>query len=76
MKFVNDNLLKVIKQNNIFPQDIDITKTTFIHFGKCGLTVIKLINSGEYIKHLNYWGDMSAEQINNELNTISWEKQQ
>lgn len=74
-KYVDENLLNCIKNNDTFPQDVDFNKYIYLHFGKIGLTVIKLINSGEYFKHINFWQDKTAEEINNELNRIDWKKE-
>ena len=41
VKYVNENLLNVIKNNDIYPQDVDHSKNICLHFGKLGLTVIK-----------------------------------
>ena len=41
VKYVNENLLNVIKNNDIYPQDVDHSKNIYLHFGKVGLYVIK-----------------------------------
>lgn len=74
-KYVNENMLNCIKKNDIYPQDIDYNKCIFLHFGKIGLDVIKLTNKGEFYKHVGYWQDMTAEQINKTLDVIGWIKE-
>lgn len=74
-KYVNENIINCIKKNNIYPQDVDYNKNTFLLFGKIGLDVIKLTNKGEYYKHIGYWQDMTAEEINNKLNEMEWRKE-
>ena len=41
VKYVDENLLNVIKNNDIYPQDVDHSKNIYLHFGKVGLYVIK-----------------------------------
>lgn len=74
-QYVNENLLNCIKNNNFYPQDVDYNKYIFIHFGKIGMDIIKLTNKGEYIKHINYWQNMTAKEINNKLDEIEWIKE-
>ena len=73
-KYVTEDILFCIKHNNEFPQDVDYNKNIFIHFGKIGLTLIKLTNKEEYIKHINYWQDMTADEINTKFDEQEWRK--
>lgn len=72
VKYVNENLLNVIKNNDIYPQDVDHNKNIYLHFGKLGLTVIKYHSRGLVNKHINFWQDKTADEINRELAEKEW----
>ena len=72
VKYVNENLLNVIKNNDIYPQDVDHDKNTYLHFGKLGLTVIKYHSRRLVNKHINFWQDKTADEINRELAEKEW----
>lgn len=74
-KYVTEEMLSCVKDNGTFPQDVDITKWQFLHFGKIGLTLIYLANNGEKVKHINYWQSMTASEINELFNTMPWSKE-
>lgn len=67
VKYVNENLLNVIKNNDIYPQDVDHSKNIYLHFGKLGLYVIKYNPKNIVSKHINFWQDKTADEINKEL---------
>lgn len=72
IKYVNENLLGVIKNNGIYPQDVDHSKNIYLHFGKVGLTVIKYHSRKIVSKHINFWQDKTADEINKELAEKGW----
>ena len=72
VKYVNENLLNVIKNNDIYPQDVDHSKNIYLHFGKLGLTVIKCNPKNIVSKHINFWQDKTADEINKELAGKEW----
>lgn len=72
VKYVNENLLSVIKNNGIYPQDVDHSKNIYLHFGKVGLTVIKYYSRKIVSKHINFWQDKTADEINKELAEKGW----
>lgn len=72
VKYVNENLLNVIKNNDVYPQDVDHNKNIYLHFGKVGLTVIKYNPKKIVSKHINFWQDKTADEINKELAEKEW----
>ena len=72
VKYVDENLLNVIKNNDIYPQDVDHSKNIYLHFGKLGLTVIKYKPTKFVSKHINFCQDKTADEINKELAGKEW----
>ena len=72
VKYVDENLLNVIKNNDICPQDVDHSKNIYLHFCKLGLTVIKYKPTEFVSKHINFWQDKTADEINKELAEKEW----
>ena len=72
VKYVNENLLNVIKNNDIYPQDVDHSKNIYLHFGKVGLYVIKYNPKNIVSKHINFWQDKTADEINKEFAGKEW----
>lgn len=72
VKYVDENLLNVIKNNDIYPQDVDHSKNIYLHFGKLGLTVIRYYSRKIVTKHINFWQDKTADEINKELAEKEW----
>lgn len=72
VKYVNENLLNVIKNNDIYPQDVGYRKNIYLHFSKLGLTVIKHNPQSLVGKHINFWQDKTADEINKELAEKEW----
>ena len=72
VKYVNENLLDVIKNNGIYPQDVAHSKNIYLHFGKLGLYVIKWNPTKLVSKHINFWQDKTADEINKELAGKEW----
>ena len=74
IKYVSENLLSVIKNNGIYPQDVDHSKNIYLHFGKLGLTVFKYNSKGLVSKYINFWQDKTADEINKEFTEKEWVK--
>lgn len=72
VKYVNENLLNIIKNNDAYPQDVDHSKNIYLHFGKIGLTVIKYNSKKIVSKHINSWQDKTTDEINKELAEKEW----
>ena len=72
VKYVDENLLNVIKNNDIYPQDVDHSKNIYLHFCKLGLYVIKCNPTKLVTKHINFWQDKTANEINKELAEKEW----
>ena len=72
VKYVDENLLNVIKNNGIYPQDVDHSKNIYLHFGKVGLYVIKCNPKNIVSKHINFWQDKTADEIHKELAGKEW----
>lgn len=73
MKIMTAERLTQLKSVAEFPVDIDLSKTQFLHIGKIGMTLIRLTQKGETVKHLNYWQEMTAEEINERFAAMDWE---
>lgn len=71
-KYVTEQMLSCIENNQIFPQDIQITNNQYITFGSYGLTLVKYTKCKIKEKHLNGYRSMNAEEINVVLNNIDW----
>ncbi len=74
-KYVTNDVLSVVKKDEVYPKDVPIRDNQFIHFNKIGMTVYRLTNKGETFKHINYWQTMSVEEINERLNAMEWRKE-
>lgn len=74
MPIMTRERLNGLKTAQNFPVDLDLTKTQFLHVGKIGMTLVRLTQKGETIKHLNYWQEMSVEEINLKFTEMQWEK--
>ena len=74
MKIITAERYEAIRGAQEFPVDIDLSKTQFLHVGKIGMTLIRLTQKGETVKHLNFWQDMTAEEINQRFAGMVWEK--
>ena len=74
MKVMTAERLDQLKRAQEFPADMDLSKTQFLHVGKIGMTLIRLTQKGETVKHLNFWQDMTAEEINQRFAGMEWEK--
>jgi len=75
-QYVDEQMLYCVRNNQIFPQDIQLTKNEYLTFGSVGLTCTKLAPSNTYEKHINYWNEFNAEQINKQFNEINYELRQ
>jgi len=73
-QYVDEQILYCILNNKIYPQDVQITKNEYLTFGSVGLTCTKYSLSNTYEKHINYWNEMNAEEINKQFNKIQYEK--
>lgn len=71
-KYVTGQMLSCIENNQIFPQDVQITNNQYITFGSYGLTLVKYTKCKIKEKHLNGYRSMNAEEINAELNNMEW----
>lgn len=74
MQIMTAERLDQLKRAQEFPVDVDLSKTQFLHVGKIGMTLIRLTQKGETVKHLNYWQEMTAEEINERFAGMKWEK--
>ena len=74
MKIMTAERLTQLKSAAEFPVDIDLSKTQFLHVGKIGMTLIRLTQKGETMKHLNFWQELTADQINAKFAAMKWEK--
>lgn len=74
MKIMTAERYEQLKGAQEFPVDVDLSATQFLHVGKVGMTLIRLTQKGETVKHLNYWQDMTAEEINAKFAGMAWEK--
>lgn len=73
MEIMTAERLEQLKGAQDFPVDVDLSKTQFLHVGKIGMTLIRLTQKGETGKHLNFWQDMTAEEINAKFAGMEWE---
>lgn len=65
--YVTDELLARAKNEKLI--DYDLSNTSYIIFGTVGLDVVSVGTNGkEKYKHINYWKDKTALEINKELN--------
>ena len=71
-KYVDEQMLTCIRSNRLFPQDVQISKTIFLTFGSCGLTVTRVYSRATREKHLNGWQEMTAAEINRKLSEIEY----
>lgn len=74
MKVMTAERLNQLRSATEFPVDVDLSKTQFLHVGKIGMTLIRLTQRGETVKHLNYWQEMTAEEINQKFAAMEWEQ--
>lgn len=72
--YVTNQMLYCVENNQIFPQDIQITATQYITFGSYGLTLVKCTRRKTYIKHINEYRKMTAKEINLQLNNMEWKE--
>ena len=72
--YITEQMLYCVKQNGEFPCDIQHSQNIYIHFGRMGVTLVKLNRNSITEKHLNFWQGMSAKQINEAFATQKWEK--
>ena len=72
-KYITEQMLSCIENNQIFPQDVQITNNQYVTFGSFGLTLVRYSKCKIQEKHLNGYRDMSVEEINAKLNDMSWE---
>ena len=71
-KYVTEQMIYCVENNQIFPQDIQITKTQYITFGSYGLTLVKYLINKTKIKHINGYREMDVDEINIKLNSLEW----
>ena len=71
-KYVTEQMLSCIEKNQIWPQDVQITANQYITFGSIRLTLVKYTKCKIIEKHLNYYREMSAKEINEKLNDMTW----
>lgn len=71
-KYVTEQILSCIENNQVFPQDVQITNNQYITFGSYGMTVVKYTTSKIREKHLNGYRGMNHEEINAKLNAMCW----
>lgn len=74
MKIMTPERFEALRAAQEWPVDIDLSKTQFLHVGKIGMTLIRLTQRGETMKHLNYWQDMTPDEINQKFAALKWEK--
>ena len=71
-KYVTEQMIFCVENNQIFPQDIQITKNQYITFGSYELTLVKYLINGTKEKHLNGYRGMDVDEINIKLNSLEW----
>lgn len=69
---VTPQMIYCVKKDNIYPQDIQLTKTMWATFGTVGLTIRRVYPCKMVEKHLNGWAGMTVDEINEKLDAQPW----
>ena len=73
--YVNEQMLTCIRKNQLFPQDVQVSKTVYVTFGSYGLKLTQITSRGSKVKYLNDWKSKSAAEINEALSKTPFEKE-
>lgn len=71
---ITPQMVYCVKKNNVYPTDIQLTKTMWATFGTIGLTISKSYSRITVEKHINGWAGMTVDEINEKLNAIPFVK--
>lgn len=74
--YVTEQELFCIKENSIYPQDIQKTENVCLTFGTVGITCTKFTKNGQKTKHINGYQGMSANEINQTFAKMNWDDEQ